>query len=61
MLVRENDNHRWLIEDIDDGTEIPNSLRAEIREDTRMKRRAVINAPSSIHFSHSISMTALLA
>ncbi|EEV0136582.1 hypothetical protein ACIXPW_002266 [Escherichia coli] len=61
MLVRENDNHRWLIEDIDDGTEIPNSLRAEIREDTRMKRRAVINDPSSVHFSHSISMTALLA
>lgn len=29
MLVRENDNHRWLIEDIDDGTEIPSILLAQ--------------------------------
>lgn len=56
-LVRGREESRWLLEDTDDGAEIPKSLRAEIREDTRIKNRAAKAAPER----NSVSMTALLA
>lgn len=56
-LVRGREESRWLLEDTDDGAEIPKSLRAEIREDTRIKNRAAKTAPER----NSVSMTALLA
>lgn len=56
-LVRGREESRWLLEDTDDGAEIPKSLRAEIREDTRINNRAAKTAPER----NSVSMTALLA
>lgn len=57
-LVRgREESRRWLLEDTDDGTEIPKSLRAEIREDMRIKNTAAKAAPEH----NSVSMTALLA
>ncbi|HEB1529132.1 hypothetical protein [Escherichia albertii] len=56
-LVRGREKSHWLLEDTDDGTEIPKSLRAEIREDTRIKNTAAKATPEH----NSVSMTALLA
>lgn len=59
-LVRDRSSQRWQVEDIDDGAEIPKSLRRQIREDSQIKSKA-----SDIESRHDlphldVSMTALL-
>ncbi|MBJ5132096.1 hypothetical protein JGF78_24340, partial [Salmonella enterica subsp. enterica serovar Kentucky] len=44
-LVRDRDSELWLVEDTDDGSELPKSLRSEIREDTRIKSTATRAEP----------------
>lgn len=60
-LVRDRDSELWLVEDTDDGSELPKSLRSEIREDTRIKSTATSAEPGRDSFSWPISMAALLA
>lgn len=60
-LIRDSDTQRWVVEDIDDGAEVPQSLRQQIREDTRIKSQAADSEPNRDTFSGPISMVALLA
>ncbi|EAO2685157.1 hypothetical protein E2X65_08450 [Salmonella enterica] len=60
-LIRDNNTQRWVVEDIDDGAEVPQSLRQQIREDTRIKSQATDSEPNRDVFSGPISMIALLA
>lgn len=59
-LVRNHSDNRWQVEDTDDGAETPKSLRAEIREDTRIKQTASASQPDTSPW-RDISMIALLA
>ena len=60
-LVRDRNSQQWQVEDIDDGAEIPKSLRRQIREDSQIKSRAT-DVESRHDLPHlDVSMTALLA